>query len=609
MQRFNVTLTLAIAAIIFVVVNMLGMRFLAPYRFDFTEYGVYTLSDGTRDVLAKIDEPVTLRFFYSEKQAVGYPVIQAYAARVKGVLQQYEDAGGSKLKLEIVNPEAFSEQEDLAVENGVKGVPVNDSGAKLYFGVSATGATDEMIAIPYLDPDRQAFLEYDLSRLIDEAAHPKKPVVGLINGLMMQGGILAMMKYNQPWAIYDQMQQSYDLRQLNDDVKEIPKDIQVLMVVHPDAIQPQALEAIDQFVLKGGRAVFYLDPSSFAKTESPYSDMKALLDGWGVHLVPGRVAADEKAAIRVQVDDDETGQNRMQSAMNITWLNLTDDDTINRTDVATAQLRMVRMIQSGYFAIDPKSSLTADVLLMTHKPAASVTVTQIKQTNDNPIPLLSMAQPEKEKLALAIRVHGKVKSAFPDSKLKDHVSESEKPINVVLVGDADMLADDIWANVENFYGKKIVVPTADNGNFAMNVLDSLVGNPELIGLRSRGTEDRPFVVVGEMRQQAEKQFHEEEKRIKQKLAEIEATMRELGNDRNSGDIINAQEQEQRNKFREEMLKTRKQLRDVQRSLQEGIDRLSQKLQWINIGLMPLVVLVLAFFLPAKLGKRRRKKRA
>lgn len=606
-QRFNVTLTLAIAAIIFVVVNMLGMRFLAPYRFDFTEYGIYTLSDGTREVLSKLDEPVTLRFFYSEKQAVGYPVIQAYAARVKGVLQQYKQAGNGKLKLETVNPEAFSEQEDLAVSNGVKGVPVNDSGEKLYFGVSATGATDEMMAIPYLDPDRQAFLEYDLSRLIDEAAHPKKPVVGLINGLMMQGGVLAMMKYNQPWAIFEQMQQGYDVRVLNSDVKEIPEEVQVLMVAHPDDIQPQTLEAIDQFVLKGGRVVFYLDANSITKSESPRSDMAALLKAWGVQLVPGRIAADEKSALRVQVEGDESGENRMQSAMNITWLNLTDDDTINRSDVATAQLRMVRMVESGYFALDPKAPVTAETLLMTHKPAASVTEAQVKETSDNPIPLLSMARTEKGKLPLAIRIEGKVKTAFPDSTLKDHVSASQKPIHIVLVGDADMLADGIWANVQDFYGKRIVVPTADNGNFAMNVLDSLAGNPALIGLRSRGTEDRPFIVVGIMRQAAEKKFHEEEKRIKRKLAEIEATMRELGNDRDSGEIISAAEQEQRTNFHDEMLRTRKQLRDVQRALQEDIDTLSQQLQWINIGLMPLVALALAFYLPAKLGNRRRKR--
>ncbi|MFO1242589.1 MAG: Gldg family protein [Rickettsiales bacterium] len=608
MQRHLTLVSILIALVIFVAVNMLGTKLLSPFRADFTENKIYTLSNGTKDVLAKLDEPVTVRMFFSEKDAVGFPAIQSYAARVKGILEQYARVGGGKLKFEYITPEAFSEEEDVAVSAGMQGVPINESGTKLYFGVSATGATDETVAIPFLNSDRQSFLEYDLSRLIDDAAHPKKTVIGLITGAPMQGGMSGMLQYKKPWALYNQLQDTFDLRTLQPDAKEIPQDVKLLFIVHPHNITPTGLQAVDQFILKGGRAIIFLDANSITQPEAARSDMSKLLSAWGVAMVPDRVAADEQAAMRVQLNDDGDDGTSMQSAMNVTWLSLTDDDTINRADVSTAQLRMIRLIESGYFVLKPDAPVTATTLLSTHKPAESIDAKALIENKKNPVPLQSLAQPEKEKLALAIRIEGKVKTAFPEVKTEGHLSESTAPIHVVLVGDSDMLVDDFWVNEQSFFGKRVYVPTSDNGGFALNLIDSMSGSPELIGLRSRGTEDRPFEVVSKMRQEAEKRYHAEEQRLKKKLSEIESNMRAISKEKEEGGALfsDAEQKEMKN-FRSEMLYTRKQLRDVQRGLQEDINALGTRLQWINIGLMPAIILLLSFFLPSKLGVRRRKK--
>lgn len=606
MKRHLTLITILVAAIIFVAVNMLGTKLFSPYRFDFTEHRIYTLSDGTRQVLKNLDEPVTVRFFFSEKDAVGYPVIQAYATRVKGILEQYVRAADGKLKFETVATESFSEEEDLAVAAGMQGVPINESGTKMFFGVAATGPTDETIAIPFLDSDRQVFLEYDLSRLIDDAAHPQKPVIGLLSGAPMSGGIGLMMNYQKPWILYEQMKEQFDLRILQSDMKEIPSGMKLLMVVHPHNISEPVLRLIDQFILKGGSAIFFLDPSFITEGDTS-SDMKKLLNAWGVELVPGRVAADPESAMRVQIN--EGSESSMQAAMNVSWLNLTDDATINREDVSTAQLRMVRFIESGYFAVKKDAPVKVTTLLSTHNPGYSLKVETLKENKNNPVPLEAAAKKEKAALPLAIRIEGKVKSAFPDDGKGDYLAESKDNIHLVLVGDSDMLADNFWVAEQSFFGKRAYVPTADNGGFAMNLIDAMSGDPELIGLRSRGTEDRPFEVVGKMRQKAERKFYLEETRLKKKLVEIEANMRALGKENEEGALFSEAQQEQMKNFRQEMLHTRKQLRDVQRDLQQEIGTLSTTLQWINIGLMPLVVLLLSLWLPRKLGVRRARKGA
>lgn len=604
MKRHLTSITIAVAVIIFITINMLGMKLLSPFRLDFTENHIYTLSDGTRSVLKNLDEPVTVKFFFSEKDAVGYPTIQSYAARIKGILEQYARASDGKLKFETVATESFSEEEDMAVAAGMQGVPINESGTKMFFGVAATGATDETVAIPFLDSNRQAFLEYDLSRLIDDAAHPKKPVIGLLTGAQMAGGVGMMMQYQKPWILYEQLKEHFDIRTLQPDMKEIPADVKLLMLVHPHTISEQALKQVDQFILKGGSAIFFLDPNFMSEGDTS-SDMKKLLATWGVELVPGRVAADPESAMRVQINEDESSS--MQAAMNVAWLNLTDDATINREDVTTAQLRLIRMIEGGYFAVKKDAPVKATTLLSTHTPGQSLDVKTLKENKANPVPLEGLAVKEKDKLALAIRIEGRVPSAFADDKSSGHLAESKGNIHVVLVGDSDMLADNFWVSEQNFFGKRAYVPTADNGGFAMNLIDAMSGNPDLIGLRSRGTEERPFAVVGKMRQNAERKFYQEESRLKKKLIEIEANMRALGKENEEGALFNEAQQEQMKNFRSEMLSARKQLREVQRELQEEIGALSTTLQWINIGLMPLVILLLSFWLPKKLGVRRTRK--
>ncbi len=601
-----------LAAVLFVALNVLSTTALRPARVDLTEDKLFTLSDGTRHVLASIDEPIVLRFYFSRPLAERSPVHGNYGARVRELLEHYVSLAGDKLHLEFYDPEPFSIEEDAAVSFGLQGVPLNRSGDLAYFGLAATNSTDDRETIPFFEPDREPYLEYDLTRLIFDLANPKKKVVGVIGSLPMR--MDRAMQFRS-WAIMEQMDQFFEVRQLSPSSGKIDDDVDVLMVAHPWQLLEATLYAIDQFVLAGGRAMVFVDPYSEtmatrrvgAQLGGTSSEMKKLFDAWGVEFTKDKFVGDIGTAVKVSAPSG----GRTVYADYVSWLGL-GPSNLNREDVVTDRIRRVIMASAGFVA--PKEGATTTLTpLMTTTSQAMRYDTELLQGTPDPVKLLHAFKSENRSFTLAARVHGPVKTAFPDGRpatgtekegekpaQAKHLSESKGPINVVVVADTDLLFDSFWMQVRDLFGQRIIIPTANNADFVINVLDNLAGSDALIGLRSRGQSFRPFHRIDALQSAAELRYRKTEQGLMEKMRDTEKKLGELqtGGEGEGTIILTEKQKTTVEEFRAELLGIRKQLRDVQHALRKDIDALDTWLKVVNIwavpGLISVIALVLVF---------------
>ena len=590
---------LIFVAVLLVAINALAGAAFKSARLDLTAAHFYTLSEGTKNILKNLDDTVTLRFFFSEKLTQSSPGITNYARRVRDLLEEFVTHSNGKLKLVIADPEPFSDEEDQAVQNRMQGVPFDSAGSLAYLGLVGSGATDEKEVIPFFQMDREQSLEYDITRLIYNLSHPVKKPVGIISTLPIEGlppNPALPLRTNTEWAVLNVVRQTFTLRFLGVDVDIVPDDIDVLMVVHPKDMSEKTLYAIDQFALRGGRVLMFVDP--LAEDDSTggarSSNPKQLLDAWGVELVDGKVAADIQSATRVSV----AGGLQPQSVEYVAWLSLKSQN-FNKTDFIAGGLDQINMASPGI--LKKKADATTEFTALIETSDRAMPVEAMRLQNPNPAELFNAYKPGTEKLTLAARIRGKTKSAFPQGapvkfdSAPAPLTEAKDPINVIVVADVDMLSDRFWVDVRNFFGQRIATPRAGNAAFVVNALDNLSGSSDLISLRSRGEFSRPFEKVKEIQRDAEKRFLDKEKEVREKLKETERKIQALQSQKQAGNAVllsNEQRQEMEN-FRKEQLKTRKELRNVQHELRKNIEALGTQLKFINIGLVPLIVVLFA----------------
>jgi len=628
-RRLTTTAALVLAAIVFLAINVLANSWFRSARLDLTADRLYTLSQGTRDILAHLDEPVTLRFFFSNKAATPYAATKAYGKRVRDMLEEYASLSNGKLRLEVIDPEPFSEAEDQAVALGLRGAGGAGGGDVIYFGLVGTNTVDDQQVIPFFTQDRERFLEYDLTKLIYSLATPEKKVVGVISSLPLQygpGGMQAAMRgRSRPMLIYEQLRQQFDVRMLDPDLTTIDKDVGLLLIAHPAALSDKTLYAIDQYVLRGGHALVFVDPhSEMMSTPGPMgmpnssqatSRLDKLFAAWGVSMAKDVVVGDRTLAQQVAF----SGPNGRQKVSDfIVWLGVSAP-YLNRSDVVTAQLSLLAMGSAG--ALSPAAGATTHFEPLISSSPNSMLVKTVKvMVQPDPAQLLRDFVPTDKAYVLAARVSGPVKSAFPDGPPSDAnapankqkpaapapLTEAKSPVNLIIVADTDMLDQRFWAQVQNFMGQRVVYPVADNANFVINAVDNLLGNNALIGLRSRGVSVRPFTVVEDIRRDAEARYLAREKQLQDQLKQTEARIKALESQRpENSALLSPEQQAEIEKFRARMLQTRKELRAVQRDLRKDISTLENWLRFINIGLMPLVVM--AFAVGLAVARRRRRK--
>ncbi len=598
----------------------LGLR---GMRLDLTQNRLYTLSPGTKQVLREIKEPVNLYFYFSRDTAAKQaPLIMPYASRVREFLEEIAARSGGKIRLRVIDPQPFAEDEDHAAEAGLQSIPVGAGSESIYFGLAGTNSTDGRSAIPSFQPDREEFLEYDVAKLIHELAMPKKPVIGLLSSLPMQGQFNPMTgQMGDQWPILSQIEQLFTVRTLTTDVDHIDKDVDVLMVVHPKQLPPKTLYAIDQFVMRGGRMLLFVDPDSGADTSgqdpsNPFagatanhsSNLQPLLSAWGIEYDPTKVVGDLVLGLEVR--------SSMQAppTRHIGILGLRRDD-MDPKDVVTSSLDVINVATAGFLSARPGSKIAIEPLLRTSTSAAPIPAQRFNALSD-PSSLRDGFKSTGTRYAIAVRLTGPLQSAFPQGAPPDqkpaagppspHLSQSAVPANIVVVADTDILMDYMWVQTRELMGQRVAQAFANNGDFVANVLDNLSGSSALISIRGRSTFARPFERVEALKRRADDRLRAKALELQTELQQTEAKLTELQSKRNDqASLMLTPEQEQELKrFTTEKARVRKELRETQRGLDVDIDRLGTWLKVINIAVAPLAVTIAGVII---LSLRRRRK--
>ena len=627
---------LAAALVLFFAVNIVAGRTLTNVRTDLTEGKLYTLSKGSKGIAASLQEPIKLTLYLTQKSANDVAPVKAYSQRVKELLTEYARTSGGKVKLTITDPEPFSDQEDQAVAAGIAGLATGRGEDRLYFGLVATNAVDRTEVIPFFDPAKEEFLEYDVAKLISQLSDKPRKTIGLMSWLPVQGmeqNPMTQGRGTPPWQIYKRLQDTFDVKPVATNAKEISPEIKTLVVVHPKNMSEPTQYAIDQFVLRGGRVLLFVDPhcesdvppgmNQFQAMQVPKnSDVPKLMGAWGVELEPGKIAADMNAALQVPVGQG----NRQETAPYVVFLELTKErSVISSTDPVTGQLE--RIIVGAAGVLRKKDGATTEVQpLLTTTVKGSMIESSLISFVPDPKKLLAEYKPGDKALWLAVRITGKSKSAFPDGPPKTdpsvegdknappatplpHVAEAAESIGVIVAADCDMLSDQFWIR-ESRLGNLLLGynEVSDNGAFTTGAVDNLSGSSDLMGLRARGKFARPFTRIQDLEREAQQRYHATEEELKRKLTETEQKINALQKQRpdakNAKLVMTPEQQREIDDFKQTMVKTRRDLRVVKFDLDKDTRSLQSRLMALNIGLMPAIIAVFALALAGYRASRR-----
>ena len=598
-------------------------------RVDLTKEKAYTLSPGTKAILHKLDTPVKVRFYctQSENATPETVFLKGYAKRVEDLLAEYKQVAGSKLIIERYDPQPDSDAEDSARLDGIEGQTLSN-GEKFYLGL-AVSLLDEKQAIPFLAPNRERLLEYDVSRAVSRAVTPDKPVVGIMTPLPVFGmpANPMMMRMGQqgqePWVLVNELKNDFNARRVGMEVDKIDDDIKVLLLIHPREISDKAQYAVDQFIMRGGKLLAFLDPLPLVDTREQNqmlgsipnsgSSIEKLLKTWGISFDTTKVVADLNFKMKV-------GGRNNQPQDAPAFLSVTTEG-INNDDIVTSQIDNIWLPFSGAFSGTPVQGLKETVLLKSTTQSQLVDGFMANLSGEN---IIKEFKPSGTAYALAIRLTGKFKTAFPNGKpeekkdedkkegdKKDEKAAEKKPDDslketkqdnvVILVGDADMLYDHFaLRQMQSPFG---ALSMAMNGNlnFAQNAIEQLAGDSNLISVRSRATQNRPFTLVKKMQAQAEENYRSKIKDLEDSLAETQRRLNELQQKKEKGQrfILSPEQQAEVENFRKTEAQVKIKLKEERKKLRRDIDSLENRLKWFNIAAMPLVVsasgLTLAFY--------------
>jgi ABC-type uncharacterized transport system involved in gliding motility auxiliary subunit len=632
---------LVVAAVLFLAVNIIADSMLRTVRVDLTEHKLYTLTAGSRHIAAGVKEPIKLKLYYTPKAANALPSYKSHAARVRELLEEYARLSGGKVKVEVIDPEPYSEAEDEAVAAGVAGLPFGSD--RLYLGLVGTNSTDAQEVLPFLDPAKEQFLEYDVTRMLYLLANPKKKTVGVLSSLPLDGERFDPMTGQQgrspPWQILVQMRQQFDVKMLDaGKPAELTPDLDALMIVHPKALSDEMLYAIDQYVLGGGRTMIFVDPNCESEAipgmdlmsrmrQDKTSNLKKLFDAWGIGMEEGKIAGDLNNAVSVNVSPNP---NRPESVNYVVWLRL-GKDNLDAKDPVAGQFQQLILATAGILyrrtGEGANPGLTFNPLIQTGTDSMRIEQSRV-QFIPEPKAILADFKSSGERLVLAARLGGKAPSAFSDGSpvkaeapdaaapKRPHLKESAAPLNAIVVADVDMASDRFWIQ-ENRLGQILLgySKVSDNGDFILSALDNLTGSNDLISVRARGQYARPFTRVEQLQKEAEQKYSAEQQRLEQVIRDAEKRIAELQRQRpdsgmQGGQIILTPEQRAEiDRLQGEILRSRKEKRQVEHNLRKDIERLGTTLNIVNTAAVPVVVCLAAVGLGLYRASRRRADRA
>ncbi|MEJ6679165.1 MAG: Gldg family protein [OM182 bacterium] len=649
---FSGTGLLTVAVGLLVSVGLISA--LPSIRIDLTEDDLFSLADGTRNIVSGLEEPIELLFFYSESATEDQPQIRSYGTRVQELLREIVIASGGNLVLSIVDPEPFSEEEDLATQYGVQPVPVTQGGQGIYFGLVAVELDNEKDpalraseTMPLIRPDQEQFLEYEFMQLVTRVANPDLKVVGLLTTLDIDGGFDPMTgQATQQWMITDYIRQLYDLRRIETNTEIIEEDVDILMIVHPEGLSEQTLYAIDQHVMRGGETFVFLDPtadSMVSRSErgsmipaGMRSDLPGLLEAWGVDYASDKVLTDNTLALRVQMGQGS----RPVAHIGMIGANRT---ALAGDDIITRRLENLNLSSVGALAPRDGATTRFEPLIQSSSDAMLMNASLLEDVLD-PSVLFDEFVSANERYTIAARVSGVISSAFPEGRpvskdaaadaseeeaeadddndsdeariekansdsatVEGHLTRTSGETNILLFADTDVLTDRLWVQVAQFMGQRIPQPYANNGDFVINALDNLSGGADLVSIRSRGRYSRPFERVVKLQREADDRLRTEEAALLERLAETEEQLAALNTDE-GGQLLGQltpEIQTEIDRFNAELLDTRRSLRDVQFQLTADIEALGSNLKWFNTAAIPMLLTVIALFMSLTRARRRR----
>ncbi|MCC6659378.1 MAG: GldG family protein [Phycisphaerales bacterium] len=626
-------LGLLICIVLFVAVNLLAGSSLRSARLDLTQNHLYTLTAGTRRITAAVPDQVTLTLYYTPAATAGLPAYKAYAARVQEMLEEYSRLSGGKIVVRVVNPEPFSEAEDEAVAAGVAGVQAGRE--RLYLGIVGRNTGKAEQVLPFLDPDKEQFLEYDLTRMVYLLSNPQKKTVGVLSSLPLEGSRFDPMTGQQgndpPWQILVQLKQMFGVKMIDAAKPGDIKGLDALVIIHPKALSDEMLYAIDQYVLAGGRTLILVDPNCESEAirgmdlqarmrQDKSSNLKRLFGAWGMEMAEGKVAGDLDAAMK----STSANPNRPEQVDYVVWLHLVDSN-LNRDDAVTGMLHNMVLATAGILSktegTTANPNLTLTPLIETGTRSMAIDQARV-QFIPEPARLLADFQPSGKKLILAARLGGKVKTAFPDgSPVKApaageapqpaSLTESAGPINAIVVADVDMAADNLWVREDRLGGISLgFTKLSDNGDFILSAVDNLTGSSDLISVRARGQYSRPFTKVEAIQKDAAQKYQAEQQRLEEEIRSAERKITELQQQRPAAGpdglvILSPEQRAEINRLQEKALASRKQKRQVEHDMRKDIERLGTTLSIVNTAAVPAAVCLVALGIGAFRASRRR----
>lgn len=631
-KNLRIAITLFTALVLLLAVNLSASILFRTAKIDMTEEQLYSLSPGTISMLGKLQDDVRLKFFYSRRAASSVPAIKLYADRVIELLHQYVDRSEGRITLEILEPEPDTETEEWAIRYGIQPVAL-PTGEQIYFGLAIVNEVGEEQAIPFLDPQRENLLEYDLSRLIASVSTPSGGIVGIMSTLDVMGGpsndpMAAALGQApaEPWMFVRELQNTYDVRKVATNASEIDPEIDLLMVIHPKSLSESTQYAIDQFVMRGGRLIVLVDAhseydaSNFqgrnpqARFQAQFdSNLPRLFQAWGIGLEEGQVLGDLNLATQVRMGP--------QVADHPAWLTLTEENA-NQDEIISANLERLLLASPGVLKQRAGGSpYDVTPLLESSEAAGTLDAFRMKFGAD-PEQLRADLTPRGAEQPLAFKITGKFTTAFPNGapgsddeqpataeegveeeaaleSTPTHRGEADQEGAIVVVADVDMLSDDYSVQKQNFFGQTMAYPLNNNLDFFDNAVDYLAGSRDLIGLRARGKVERRFTLVDEIERQAEREFKDEEDRLTARVDEVNQKLSQLqqGRTAEEGAILSPEQVAEVDRFQAELAETRSKLREVRRNLRQDIESLGVRLKFLNIALVPLIIIALSF-LPA-----------
>lgn len=587
-----VVLAAILGAIVFVCVNIIAAQTLRGARIDLTQQHLYSLSEGTKRMVGAIAEPIRFRFFMSSGLTREAPQIAAFASRVRAMLDSYVAASKGKIILEVIDPKPYSEEEDRAVAFGISPIQAG-TGDRLFFGLAATNSTTGKATIGSFSPEREAFLEYDLTRLVAELDRNGKAVVALIDGMNLQGNAQLGMREQQ---VLVQMKQFFDVKPLAADAADLPENTRVLMIAQPQNLSDKLQFAVDQWVMRGGATLIFVDPNAEnqmgprgAPPPDASSDLPKLFAAWGVNFDPKMAVADPGFAL--QTERNINGRPAQMS--NLPWIAV-HDEGLQKQDAILAQLSAMVFTTAGAFETT-KPGVALRPLVTGSRKAGLLPAESMKERTTDLRTLLVKIQPGPNPPVVAARLTGTLDSAFPQppegvTPKAPPLARSDKPVNVILVGDADMLMDRTWVQRRNLLGSEVAQAFANNGDFVVNAIEQMSGGVALADLRGRGVSWRPFERIQQIEQESNQRYRAKEQALQEKLKDAEQKLQELGRGAQKGtEVLTPQQVQTIEKFKTELLATREELRATQFALRSDVDRLKNTIIAINVAGVPLVV--------------------